>query len=86
MLQWSLNFWLLYVHVYPLLYIPVYMYIPVLYPIPQLVQTQQAVLEWHEELQNVAVQAGLKGKKLNKVQLTAECRARLALCRYLLAT
>ena len=33
----------------------------------RLVEAQQAVMEWHEELQPIAMQAGLKGKKLNKV-------------------
>ena len=32
----------------------------------QLIETQQAAMEWHEDLQNLAQQQGLKGKKLNK--------------------
>ena len=28
---------------------------------------QQAGMEWHEELDTLAINAGLKGKKLNKV-------------------
>ena len=33
----------------------------------QLLLSQRAGLEWHEELETVSVQAGLKGKKLSKV-------------------
>ena len=33
----------------------------------QLVHSQQAGMEWHEDLQNLAIQQGIKGKKLNKV-------------------
>ena len=33
----------------------------------QIIQAQQAGMEWHEDLVNLATQAGLKGKKLNKV-------------------
>ena len=33
----------------------------------RIMQAQQAGMEWHEELQPLATQAGLKGKKLNKV-------------------
>jgi len=33
----------------------------------QLLHAQRAGLEWHEELETVSVQAGLKGKKLSKV-------------------
>ena len=35
-----------------------------------MLQAQQAGLEWHEDLQNLAQQQGLKGKKLNKVWLS----------------
>ena len=34
----------------------------------QLIETQQAAMEWHEDLQNLAQQQGLKGKKLNKAR------------------
>ena len=34
----------------------------------QLIHAQQAGMEWHEDLQNLAQQSGLKGKKLNKVR------------------
>ena len=33
----------------------------------RLLQAQHAGMEWHEELQPMAQQAGLKGRKLNKV-------------------
>lgn len=35
----------------------------------QLLQCQKAGLEWHEDLENVCQQAGLRGKKLSKVSL-----------------
>lgn len=33
----------------------------------QLIHSQRAGLEWHEDLENVCTNAGLKGKKLTKV-------------------
>ena len=38
----------------------------------QLLLSQRAGLEWHEELETVSVQAGLKGKKLSKVRPVTE--------------
>ena len=34
----------------------------------QLVHCQRAGLEWHEELENICQQSGLKGRKLAKVK------------------
>jgi len=34
----------------------------------QIVHAQRAGVEWHEDLENVCTNAGLKGKKLTKVR------------------
>jgi hypothetical protein len=34
----------------------------------QLLHCKRAGMEWHEDLENVCQQAGLKGKKLSKVK------------------